>query len=86
VREEIHDDVCERGYDAKRGAFIQAYGSEALDACALLIPRVGFLPYDDERVLSTIETIGEELTEDGLVLRYRTDESDDGLPAARAPF
>ena len=50
VREEIHEDVCEKGYDAGRGAFVQAYGSEALDACALLIPRVGFLPYDDERV------------------------------------
>jgi GH15 family glucan-1,4-alpha-glucosidase len=86
VREEIHDDVCEKGYDAKRGAFMQAYGSEALDACALLIPRVEFLPYDDERVLSTIETIGKELTEDGLVLRYRTDESDDGLSGREGSF
>jgi GH15 family glucan-1,4-alpha-glucosidase len=47
---------------------------------------VGFLPYDDERVLSTIETIGKELTEDGLVLRYRTDESDDGLSGREGSF
>src|SRR5829696_4178641 len=61
-------------------------GSRALDACALLIPRVGFLPYDDERVLSTVETIRNELTEDGLVLRYRTDQSDDGLAGREGSF
>jgi GH15 family glucan-1,4-alpha-glucosidase len=68
------------------GRFVQAYGSEAPDACALLIPRVGFLPYDDERVVSTIDTISEELTEDGLVLRYRTDESNDGLSGHEGSF
>ena len=66
--------------------FTQAYGSRALDACALLIPRVGFLPYDDERVISTVETIRNELTEDGLVLRYRTDQSDDGLAGREGSF
>jgi GH15 family glucan-1,4-alpha-glucosidase len=86
VREEIHADVCEKGYDAERGTFTQAYGSKALDACALLIPRVGFLPYDDERVVGTIETIRRELTEDGFVLRYRTDESDDGLSGHEGSF
>ena len=59
---------------------------QALDACALLIPRVGFLPYDDERVISTVETIRNELTEDGLVLRYRTDQSDDGLTGREGSF
>jgi GH15 family glucan-1,4-alpha-glucosidase len=86
VRDEIHDEVLEKGYDAERGTFTQAYGSDALDACALLIPRVGFLPYDDERVVSTVETIRNELTEDGLVLRYRTGESDDGLSGHEGSF
>jgi GH15 family glucan-1,4-alpha-glucosidase len=86
VRDEIHSDVLEKGYDAGRGTFTQAYGSRALDACALLIPRVGFLPYDDERVVSTVQTIRNELTEDGLVLRYRTDQSDDGLTGREGSF
>jgi GH15 family glucan-1,4-alpha-glucosidase len=86
VRDEIHSDILEKGYDAGRGTFTQAYGSSALDACALLIPRVGFLPYDDERVVSTVETIRNELTEDGLVLRYRTDQSDDGLTGREGSF
>jgi GH15 family glucan-1,4-alpha-glucosidase len=86
VRDEIHSDVLEKGYDAGRGTFTQAYGSRALDACALLIPRVGFLPYDDERVVSTVQTIRNELTEDGLVLRYRTDQSDDGLVGREGSF
>jgi GH15 family glucan-1,4-alpha-glucosidase len=86
VRDEIHSDVLEKGYDTDRGTFTQAYGSRALDACALLIPRVGFLPYDDERVVSTVETIQSELTEDGLVLRYRTDQSDDGLAGREGSF
>ena len=86
VRDEIHADVLEKGFDARRGTFTQAYGSEALDACALLIPRVGFLPYEDERVISTVETIRNELTEDGLVLRYRTEESDDGLSGHEGSF
>ena len=85
MRDEIHDDVVEKGYDAERGTFTQAYGSDVLDACALLIPRVGFLPYDDERVASTVETIRNELSEDGLVLRYRTDESD-GLSGREGSF
>jgi GH15 family glucan-1,4-alpha-glucosidase len=86
MRDEIHSDVLEKGYDAGRGTFTQAYGSRALDACALLIPRVGFLPYDDERVVSTVETIHNELTEDGLVLRYRTDQPDDGLAGREGSF
>lgn len=86
VRDEIHAEVLEKGYDSERGTFTQAYGSRALDACALLIPRVGFLPYDDERVIKTVDTIRNELTEDGLVLRYRTDESDDGLAGHEGSF
>jgi GH15 family glucan-1,4-alpha-glucosidase len=86
VRDEIHADVTERGYSAEKKSFTQAYDSDVLDACALLIPRVGFLPYDDERVINSVETIRDELTEDGLVLRYRTDESDDGLSGREGSF
>jgi GH15 family glucan-1,4-alpha-glucosidase len=86
VRDEIHADVIERGYSAEKKSFTQAYDSDVLDACALLIPRVGFLPYDDERVINTVETIRDELTEEGLVLRYRTDESDDGLSGREGSF
>ena len=86
VRDEIHADVMEKGYNAEKKSFTQAYDSDVLDACALLIPRVGFLPYDDERVINTVETIRDGLTEDGLVLRYRTDESDDGLSGREGSF
>ena len=70
IRDQIHAEVCEKGYDAKRGTFTQYYGSTELDAAVLLIPEVGFLPPDDPRVVSTVETIQTELTSGGLVLRY----------------
>jgi GH15 family glucan-1,4-alpha-glucosidase len=70
VRDQIHAEVCERGYDAKRGTFTQYYGSAELDAAVLLIPEVGFLPPTDSRVVSTVETIQRELMSGGLVLRY----------------
>ncbi|MFB7634923.1 glycoside hydrolase family 15 protein [Streptomyces sp. NPDC056149] len=73
LRETIHRDVCERGYDKERNTFTQSYGSQELDASLLLIPQVGFLPPDDKRVIGTIEAIQRELsTEDGFVLRYPT--------------
>ncbi len=70
VRDRIHAEVCERGYDAGRGTFTQYYGSTQLDAAVLLIPEVGFLPPGDPRVVSTVETIQRELVSGGLVLRY----------------
>jgi GH15 family glucan-1,4-alpha-glucosidase len=70
VRDQIHAEVCEQGYDAKRGTFTQYYGSAELDAAVLLIPEVGFLPPSDPRVVSTVETIQRELMSGGLVLRY----------------
>ncbi|MGR8011375.1 glycoside hydrolase family 15 protein [Streptomyces hypolithicus] len=73
MRDEIHRDVCEKGYDAERNTFTQSYGSKELDASLLLIPQMGFLPPDDKRVIGTIEAIQRELsTEDGFVLRYPT--------------
>jgi len=70
IRDQIHAEVCEQGYDSKRGAFTQYYGSTELDAAVLLIPEVGFLSPADPRVVSTVEAIQRELTSGGLVLRY----------------
>ncbi len=86
LREEIKRDVCEHGYDAELGSFVQRYGGKELDASALLFPLVGFLPPDDPRVRSTLRTIERELTVDGLVLRYRTDRTRDGLPEGEGVF
>ncbi len=86
LREAIRADVLQHGYDADRGTFTQTYGQPGLDASLLILPRVGFLPYEDERVTGTVAAIQRELTQDGLVLRYRTEGSDDGLPAGEGVF
>jgi GH15 family glucan-1,4-alpha-glucosidase len=86
LRERIHADVCRQGYSAKRGAFVQCYGSDELDASLLLVPITGFLPASDPRVVSTVETIRRDLTVDGFVLRYRTHEAIDGLPPGEGVF
>ena len=86
VRAMIHADVLANGFNAELNTFTQAYGSTALDASVLLIPRVGFLPGDDPRVIGTIEAIQRDLTVDGLVKRYQTDKSDDGLPGSEGMF
>jgi len=83
--DEIHADVCEHGTD-DRGVFCQHYGTTALDASALLIPLVGFLPPEDKRVRSTVLAIADELTEDDLVLRYRVEETDDGFSGEEGTF
>ncbi|MFJ2651317.1 glycoside hydrolase family 15 protein [Streptomyces sp. NPDC087420] len=73
LRDDIHHDVCEKGYDKERNTFTQSYGSKELDASLLLIPQMGFLPPDDKRVIGTIEAIQRELsTEDGFIMRYPT--------------
>ncbi|MCX4810030.1 MULTISPECIES: glycoside hydrolase family 15 protein [unclassified Streptomyces] len=90
LRDDIHRDVCERGYDKERNTFTQSYGSKELDASLLLIPQMGFLPPDDKRVIGTIEAIQRELsTPDGFILRYPTsgtDEGVDGLPGDEGAF
>jgi GH15 family glucan-1,4-alpha-glucosidase len=86
LRDEIHAEVCERGFDGERGTFTQSYGSRALDASLLLIPTYGFLPAGDPRVIGTVEAIQRELVVDGFVLRYPTEEADDGLPAGEGTF
>jgi GH15 family glucan-1,4-alpha-glucosidase len=86
LRERIHTEVCEYGFDESIGSFVQSYGSTELDASLLLIPLVGFLPADDERVQGTVEAIERDLLHDGLVQRYRTRAGVDGLPAGEGVF
>ncbi len=89
LRDEIHDEVCRKGFSENVGAFTQSYGLDRLDASLLMIPLVGFLPADDERVAATVAAIERELVEDGLVARYLADEQNthvDGLPPGEATF
>jgi GH15 family glucan-1,4-alpha-glucosidase len=86
LREEIHREVCAHGFDKKRNAFVQSYGSTALDASLLLLPMVGFLPADDPRVQGTVAAIERELIRHGFVIRYDTDEKSDGLPPGEGVF
>jgi GH15 family glucan-1,4-alpha-glucosidase len=86
LRDEIHAEVCARGFDRGKRAFTQAYGSTALDASLLLTPMIGFLPASDPRVVGTVEAIERELVDDGLVRRYLTAEVDDGLPDGEGHF
>jgi len=86
VRDEIHHDVCMRGFDSEMNSFVRAYGSKELDASLLLLPAIGFLPPDDPRILGTIAAIESHLVVDGLVLRYDTEQSDDGIEGAEGVF
>ena len=81
----IHADICEHGID-DRGVFCQHYDTAALDASCLLIPLVRFLPPDDERVVATVNAIADELTINGLVQRYKVEETDDGLAGEEGTF
>ena len=86
LRQGIHDSVCRDGFDTAKNSFVQYYGGTVLDAALLLLPLVGFLPADDPRIVGTVAAIQQELTVDGLVLRYRTAETDDGLPPGEGVF
>lgn len=86
VADEIHAEVCAKAFDPELNSFVQAYGSKALDASVLQIGMVGFLPPDDPRYVGTVEAIERDLTSDGFVLRYRTGETDDGLPSDEGVF
>ena len=86
LRDRIHADVCAKGYDSERGSFVQAYGSQDLDAALLMIPLTGFLPPEDPRVQGTVAAIERELMADGLLLRYRTKADIDGLPPGEGTF
>lgn len=86
LRDTIHAQICEKGFDIKRNTFVQSYDSPYLDASLLLIPQVGFLPADDPRVLGTINAIERNLVVDGVVLRYSTATNIDALPAGEGAF
>src|SRR5262245_3608391 len=86
IRAEIHDEVCRRAFNPALGAFAQSYESDQMDASALLIPQVGFLPADDPRVLGTILAVEQKLLRDGFVLRYDTGAANDGLPPGEGAF
>jgi GH15 family glucan-1,4-alpha-glucosidase len=86
IADRIHADICKHGVDPKRNCFVQAYGSNELDAASLLFAIVGFLPPDDERIVNTLREIEERLVRDGLVLRYETDSDVDGLPEGEGAF
>ncbi|WP_328899559.1 glycoside hydrolase family 15 protein [Streptomyces sp. NBC_00441] len=87
MRDAVHREVCDRGYDPVRNTFTQSYGSRELDAATLLIARTGFLPPDDPRVIGTVDAVREELGSGGLVRRYSTDGgSIDGLPGGEGAF
>jgi GH15 family glucan-1,4-alpha-glucosidase len=89
VRDEIHEEVCREAFDAGIGSFTQSYGSQRLDASALMMPLVGFLPADDVRVAGTVAAVERELVRDGFVERYRADDDNievDGLPPGEGTF
>ena len=87
LRDRIHAEVCEKGFDRELNSFVQYYGSKRLDASLLLIAHMGFLPQDDPRVVGTVEAIGRHLMRDGFVLRYDTEnQRTDGLPGGEGAF
>jgi len=86
IRDEIHRDVCSRGFDAARNSFVRAYGSQDLDASLLLLPAIGFLPPEDPRIAGTVAAIERELIAGGFVKRYDTRVAPDGLPAGEGVF
>ncbi|WP_455901851.1 glycoside hydrolase family 15 protein [Rhodococcus gordoniae] len=87
LRQQIHAEILQEGFDARRGTFTQFYGSRGVDAALLLIPRTGFLPWDDPRVTGTVSAIERELSRDGFLVRYRPElEQVDGIAEPEATF
>jgi GH15 family glucan-1,4-alpha-glucosidase len=86
LADEIHADICANGIDPERNCFTQAYGNPAMDASLLMIPLVGFLPPDDERIINTVHEVEKELSHEGLMARYLTQHTDDGLAGEEGAF
>jgi len=86
IRDRIHAEVCAHGVDARRGCFVQSYGSQEMDAALLMLPLVGFLPAADPRIQNTVRAVEQDLLVDGLVRRYRTEAAADGLPQGEGVF
>jgi GH15 family glucan-1,4-alpha-glucosidase len=86
LRDKVRDEIFERGFDAERNTFVQYYGGTGVDAALLQLPQIGFVEADDPRMLGTVAAIEEDLMEDGLLLRYRTESGVDGLAGSEHPF
>src|SRR5262249_19687298 len=86
LRDRVHAEICEQGFDPELGSFVQSYGAKALDASLLLLPLVGFLPPTDRRIIGTVAAIEQNLVADGLVRRYDTKGGVDGLPQGEGAF
>ena len=86
LRTRVHETVCREGFNSQRNSFVQIFGGDSLDASLLLLPLVGFLPPDDPRILGTVEAIGRDLMVDGLIRRYHTGETQDGLTGGEGVF
>ncbi|MFB7615032.1 glycoside hydrolase family 15 protein [Kitasatospora sp. NPDC056181] len=86
MRDAVHADVCEHGYDRRRGIFVQHYGGQGLDAATLFVVKSGFLPPDDPRVVRTVDAVREGLDHGGLVRRYQAHQRTDGLPGGEGAF
>lgn len=86
IRDEIHEEVCGKGYNEEVGSFVQFYGSKEVDASLLMIAKTGFLPATDPRVKGTVRAIERQLMRNGLLLRYRTECTEDGLPPGEGVF
>jgi GH15 family glucan-1,4-alpha-glucosidase len=86
LRERMHTEICQRGFNPRVGAFTQSYGSDLMDASVLVVPQVGFLAAQDPRVQGTVAAVERTLLRDGLVLRYATEPGIDGLPGDEGAF
>jgi len=86
IRDTIHEQICKKAFNKRLNSFVQYYGSRQLDASVLLLPLVGFLPPEDPRVHGTVEAIERHLTQDGLVMRYETSKTQDGLTGGEGKF
>lgn len=86
LQSQIHQEICQQGFNPELGSFVQSYGSKTLDASLLLLPLVGFLPANDPRIQGTVEAIVSHLMVDGFVLRYDSTETEDGLPPQEGAF
>jgi GH15 family glucan-1,4-alpha-glucosidase len=86
IRDTIYNQICAKAFNKKLNSFVQHYGSTQLDASVLLMPMVGFLPADDARIQGTIAAIEKHLMRDGLVMRYNTSKTQDGLPGSEGKF
>jgi GH15 family glucan-1,4-alpha-glucosidase len=86
LRDQVRAEVLEKGFDDELGSFVQYYGAKHTDASLLQLPIVGFLPFDDERIVGTVRAVERELLHEGLLMRYRTEVGVDGLPPGEHPF